>query len=76
MSVSANIVEGSAHESRREFARFIRYAIASASEFEGHLQTAFDIDALSQQDATALQSQIIEVRKMLYGLLKSIKPDR
>ena len=35
MSVPADIVEGSAHTSPREFARFVQYALASASELEG-----------------------------------------
>src|SRR6266508_329831 len=37
MSVPTNIVEGNAHDSARERARFFRYALASVSEVEGHL---------------------------------------
>jgi len=48
MSVSTNIVEGAAHESPREFARFIRYAIASVSEVEGHVQTGSDLGMISE----------------------------
>jgi len=72
MSVSSNIVEGAAHESPKEFARFLRYAIGSVSEVEGHAQTAFDLGMIAEPDFTALLARIIDVRKMLYGLLKKI----
>lgn len=72
MSVSSNIVEGAAHESPKEFARFLRYAVASVSEVEGHAQTAFDLGMIPEADFTALLARIVDVRKMLYGLLKKL----
>jgi four helix bundle protein len=73
MSVPANIVEGSAHASPREFARFVQYALASVSELEGHIQLARDLQFLSEQDLTTLLSGIVDVRKMLHGLLKALR---
>jgi len=73
MSVPANIVEGSAHESPREFARFLQYAVASVSELEGHLQLARDLHLMSEQDFTTLRAHIVEERMMLHGLLKTVK---
>ena len=75
MSVPTNIVEGSAHESPREFARFLHYALASVSELEGHVQLARDVELMTEKDFTALLTRIVEVRKMLHGLLKTIRPD-
>ena len=75
MSVPTNIVEGSAHGSPREFARFVRYAIASVSEVEGHAQMACDIGAIEPSELANLLPRIIEVRKMLYGLLKSLNKE-
>ncbi len=69
MSIPANIVEGRSQESRREFARYLRIAVNSASELEYHLITARDIGVLSQADSLALLGKLIEVRKMLHGLL-------
>ncbi len=43
MSVPTNIVEGNAHTSPRERARFLGYALASAWEVEGHVQLASDL---------------------------------
>jgi four helix bundle protein len=73
MSVPANIIEGSAHTSPREFARFVQYALASVSELEGHVQLARDLEFISDQDHTTLLNGIVDVRKMLYGLLKSLR---
>jgi four helix bundle protein len=73
ISVPANIVEGSAHTSPREFARFVQYALASVSELEGHVQLARDLQFISEQDLTALLAGIVDVRKMLHGLLKALR---
>ena len=69
MSVPANIVEGRAQRSDREFARFLRHAAASASELEYHLLAAGDVGALDQSTATQLGAQVDEVIRMLRGLI-------
>jgi four helix bundle protein len=73
MSVPANIVEGSAHGSPREFARFLQYAVASVSELEGHLLLGRDLRLISEKDCTSLQTRIVEERMMLHGLMKTVK---
>jgi four helix bundle protein len=75
MSVPTNIVEGSAHSSPREFARFLQYSLASVSELEGHVQLARDLELMTEQDFTAFLTRIVDVRKMLHGLLKRVKGD-
>lgn len=72
MSVPTNIVEGSAHQSPREFARFLQYALASATEVEGHVQLARDVGMMTEHDYDALVTRVVDVRKMLYGLLKKL----
>ena len=73
MSVPTNIVEGSAHSSPHEFARFLQYALASVSELEGHIQLARDLELMTEQDFTPFLARIVDVRKMLHGLLKKLK---
>ena len=73
ISVPTNIVEGSAHESEREFARFLRYSLASVSELEGHLQLARDLRFVADSEFNVLLSRVVDVRKMLHGLLKKLK---
>ncbi|HKC82167.1 MAG TPA: four helix bundle protein [Gemmatimonadaceae bacterium] len=72
-SVPANIVEGSSQQSRREFSRFLRIALNSTTELEYHLITARDLEAIRASDSLTLISQVTEVRKMLYGLIRYLK---
>ena len=71
-SISANIVEGRRQESEKEFARFLKIALNSGVELEYHLIIARDIGALSHSEASALLNQVIEVRRMIHGLLKKL----
>ena len=54
MSVPINIVEGNAHSSPRERARFLGYAIASVWEVEGHVQLSLDLAMISTGEYRAL----------------------
>ena len=72
MSIPANLVEGRGQKSGREFVRFLRYALNSSSELEYHLIVARDFRAISLGDFTRLHDQLIEVRKMLHGLIRRV----
>jgi four helix bundle protein len=72
MSIPTNIVEGTGQKSGREFGRFLRFALNSASELEYHLIAAKDFDLIPVSDFNALHSQTSEVCKMLHGLLGSV----
>jgi four helix bundle protein len=68
MSIAANVAEGAMRESRVDFARFITIAISTSSEAEHHLITCGDLGFLDRPDVERLANQIIEVRRMLFGL--------
>jgi len=68
MSIPTNIVEGTGQKTGKEFARFLGFALNSASELESHLIMARDIRVLGVSDFEGLSSRTIEVRKMLHGL--------
>jgi four helix bundle protein len=72
MSISTNIVEGTSQQTSREFARFLRFALNSASELEYHLIVARDTKAIGLTDFASLSTQTEEVRKMLHGLLNAV----
>lgn len=69
-SVPTNIVEGCSQQSAREYSRFLRIALHSTSELEYHLLAARDLAAVRASDSLTLIAQVVEVRKMLYGLLR------
>ena len=71
-SIPANIVEGCGQKSARDFARFVRYSINSAWEVEHHLITGRDTRAMPEKACISLSAEVIEVRKMLYGLLSHL----
>jgi four helix bundle protein len=73
MSIPANIAEGRRQESEREFMRFLRYGVNSACELEYHVMAARDLGALPETESQTLLNELIEVRRMLYGLLNTIK---
>jgi len=72
MSIPANIVEGRRQESEKEFARFLRIAVNSGCELEYHLIVARDIGVISESESASLLREVIEVRRMIHGLLKKI----
>jgi len=74
-SIPANIAEGRRHDSEKEFARFLRYAVNSSSELESHLIFAHGAKAISDADFRSPVTQTIRVRKMLYALLKCLAVD-
>lgn len=73
LSIPANIAEGCFRESNRDFAKFLRIAIASSSELEYHLQFAADSSLVPTVDADGRIADVIQVRRMLIGLLKKVR---
>ena len=71
LSVSGNIAEGRGHESAREFIRYLRYSLTSVDEVETHIHLARDVGMMTEADFTLLLTQLVEVRKMLHGLIKN-----
>ena len=73
LSISANIAEGCGRESNRDLARFLQISAGSASEVENHLQFCADAALISRADFVECQSEVVQIRRMLIGLLKSVR---
>ncbi|HYT03466.1 MAG TPA: four helix bundle protein [Gemmatimonadales bacterium] len=71
-SVCANIAEGCGRGGKMEFARFLRIAAGSASELEYHLILATDLKLFDGQTSEPLTSAVIEVKRMLAGLIRRL----
>jgi four helix bundle protein len=72
VSIPANIVLGSGRASDRDFAHYLEIALASAGETEYHLQLAADTKRIPREDFVARQADLVEVRKMLVGLIRKL----
>jgi four helix bundle protein len=73
LSVPTNLVEGSAKGSDREYARFVNISIGPLSELEYHLIVSADTDLISRATFEALLNQLVDIRKMLTGLLRTLQ---
>jgi four helix bundle protein len=72
MSIPTNIVEGRGKKSDRDFARLLGYALGSACELEYHIMVARDVGEISEDDYTALQRQVVDIKRMLHGLIERL----
>ena len=75
-SIPANIAEGCGKSGDREFARFLQISMGSSSELEYHILLAHDLGFLGDSEYEKLESEIVEVKRMLTGLIKTLKATR
>jgi len=73
-SIGANIAEGCGRRSDGELTRFLQIARGSASELEYHLLLSRDLQILGPDAYEALQSQLVEVQRMLTSLVQRVQP--
>lgn len=71
LSVPANIAEGCGRGGK-DLVRFCRIAIGSASELEYHFIVAHDLNLIDLSTYDQVQHQIVEVKRMLTGLVDSL----
>ncbi|MBA3028658.1 MAG: four helix bundle protein [Desulfobacteraceae bacterium] len=69
VSVASNIAEGAARASNREFAQFLYIALGSLSELDTQWLLAKELEMTSSTP----ENSVDPIRKMLLGLIRSIK---
>ena len=72
-SVTSNIAEGSGRNSFKEKAHFIEIAFGSMTEVFCELQTACDLDYITESQFNELRPHFTNVAKMLSGLRTSLQ---
>jgi four helix bundle protein len=75
-SAAANIAEGYGRGGDGEFHHFLNTAAGSAVELEYFLLLARDLNMLQTDEYVKLQEEIIEVQRMLSGLIKTVASPR
>jgi four helix bundle protein len=73
-SIPANIAEGCGRATDDDFAKFVQIAIGSSSELECHLEFVSKAELIPADEFRARQPEVVEVRRMLIGLLKKLRP--
>lgn len=73
VSVSNNIAEGFERGSSADFRRFVFMAKGSVSEIKSMLYLATGLDYLPAEDCKLLMEQTDEIRRILSGLINSLK---
>jgi len=73
ISIPSNIAEGTGQGSDPEFARFLWYSMGSCNELESQLLLGHDLNFIPSEMHAALAGDIADVRKMLSGLIGTVK---
>jgi four helix bundle protein len=73
--MGANIAEGSCRKGDGEFGRFLQIAMVSASELEYHLLLARDLQILKLLDYERFDGGVVEVKRMLASLIRSLRTE-
>jgi four helix bundle protein len=72
-SIASKIAEGCGRDGDAELTRFLGIALGSASELEYQLLLARDLGYLNLTDYDEAAGEIVEVKRMLGGLITRLK---
>jgi four helix bundle protein len=72
VSIAANLAEGAGRGTNRDFARFVRIAAGSASEYETHVLVSSDVGLMPSDVASDLLAEVASIKRMLHKLETSI----
>jgi four helix bundle protein len=73
VSVVSNIAEGQGRLTKGEFQQFLGHSRGSLLELETQLELAVDLGYLSVAAFRKLEPEISEVRRLLNGLIESLR---
>lgn len=73
VSIPTNIAEGTGRGSNKDFNRFLQIALGSASEVEYLFYLSRDLKFITQEQHLEIEKNIIEIKKMLSGLMSKVR---
>ncbi len=73
VSIPANIAEGCGRSSNAELQHFLHISMGSASEVEYYLILARDLKLINELDCRQLESDLLEVKRMLNAFIQKLK---
>jgi four helix bundle protein len=72
----ANIAEGFARRSDKDFANFLNIARSSAAEVQSHLYVALDQEYIDRERFEAAYDKLEETSRMIFGLVRHLTAQR
>jgi S23 ribosomal protein. len=72
VSIMANIAEGFARRSDKDFAYFLNISRSSAAEVQSHLYVAADQNYLAKNEFDELYKELEETSKMIFAFAKHL----
>jgi four helix bundle protein len=72
VSIMANIAEGFARRSDKDFANFLNISRSSAAEVQSHLYVALDQGYIGQQDFDFIYAKLEEASRMIFGIVRHL----
>ncbi len=72
VSVPSNIAEGKARQHDSEFRQYLYIALGSLAELDTQLVLAGEFGYLADDTRGRLHDEVVEVRRMLHGLIGSL----
>lgn len=73
VSIPSNIAEGNSRRSKPDYLQFLKISRGSCAEVETQLIISRNLHFLSEENYLKLNDDIIEISKMLNGLINSLK---
>jgi len=73
VSIPANIAEGAGRATDKELCHFLSFSLGSAYELETELTLAHDFGYIRTEIYDDLNMRLVEIEKMLYGLISKHK---
>ncbi len=72
VSIMANIAEGFARRSDKDFAYFLNISRSSTAEVQSHLYVAIDQGYIEQKEFDEIYDQLEEASKMIFALVRHL----
>ncbi len=70
VSIPANIAEGSAKDSQKDFVRFLQISLGSAYELETHIILCNDLEFIQNDKSSIIIEKIQQLQKQISALIK------